>query len=68
MAIKKKIFDAGNVEIALTLNNLAVLYQALGRDDEAALLLRRALVIFEQTLGDDHPHLIACRENLRIQV
>ena len=38
-------------------------YQAMGRNDEATDLLSRALPIFEATLSNDHPHLVACREN-----
>ncbi|MEP7342722.1 MAG: tetratricopeptide repeat protein [Acidobacteriota bacterium] len=64
LALKEKIFGGDNVDVALTVNNLGLLLKALGSEEEAAELLQRALVIFEKTLEDDHPHLIACRENL----
>ena len=64
LAIKATLFDADHVEIALTLHNLAVLYSAMARDDEAAELLRRALTIFTRTLHDAHPHVLVCREHL----
>jgi tetratricopeptide (TPR) repeat protein len=64
LAIKTKLFDADNVEIALTPHNLAILYQATAREEEAAELLQRALAIFTRTLHDAHPHVLACREHL----
>jgi hypothetical protein len=47
----------------MTLNNLAVLLRSRGVFDEAATLCRRALAIFDQVLGPDHPHTVTCREN-----
>ena len=49
--------------MAVTLNNLAVLYKSEGRLDEAAALYHRALSIFERTLGPEHPKAITCRKN-----
>jgi tetratricopeptide (TPR) repeat protein len=48
----------------MTLHNLAVLLRALGRHDEAEALYRRALALFRQALGPDHPKLITCLRSL----
>jgi hypothetical protein len=64
LALKATLFEPDNVEIALTLHNLAMLYTAMARDEEAAPLLRRALTIFTRTLSDEHPHVRACRDHL----
>ena len=42
--------------------NLGVLYKEQGRYADAASCFPRALVIFEQTLGPEHPRLAVCRE------
>ena len=49
---------------ALSLNNLAFLYQDQGKLDAAEPLLERALAICEQSLGPEHPNTITGRENL----
>ena len=41
--------------VSRDLNNLALLYDNLGRLDEAEALYRRALAIAEKSLGPDHP-------------
>ena len=48
----------------MSLNNLAMLYKSEGKYSEAERLYRRALSIFERSLGPDHPHVEACRANL----
>jgi tetratricopeptide (TPR) repeat protein len=63
LAIKEKIFGRDNVDVAMTLNNLAVSRDAQGDDDMAAELYARALAIFEAELGPDHPTVVICREN-----
>jgi hypothetical protein len=47
----------------MTLNNLAVLCKAQSRYAEAEALYQRALAIFEQTFGPEHPKVITCRNN-----
>ena len=49
----------------MTLNNLAVLHRMQGREADAAAAYRRALAIFDEALGADHPAVRACRENLK---
>jgi len=41
--------------VAIRLNNLALLLQATNRLAEAEPLIRRALMIWEKSLGPDHP-------------
>ena len=46
------------------LNNLAALLHATNRLGEAEQLYRRALAIFEKSLGPDHPNTVTARGNL----
>ena len=50
-------------DLALTLNNLAVLYKESGRPAAAEPLYRRAVEIFRRTLGPGHPNTVTCRAN-----
>ena len=51
-------------EYATAMNNVATLYQALGRYGEAEPLLEQASKIQQRTLGNDHPHTVASLSNL----
>ena len=48
---------------ATSLNNLATLYQSQGRYSEAELMYVRAIKIFFQALGKDHPNTQAIIHN-----
>ncbi|HEU4422046.1 MAG TPA: tetratricopeptide repeat protein [Pilimelia sp.] len=48
----------------VTRNNLAQVYDAVGRLDEAIDLLTRTLADRERVLGPDHPHALTLRNNL----
>jgi hypothetical protein len=48
------------------LNNLALLLDAQGNYAAAEPLYRRAIAIFEKTLGPEHPDTKTARENLEI--
>jgi tetratricopeptide (TPR) repeat protein len=48
---------------ATILNDLAGLYDAQGKYEQAELLYQRALVIYEQQLGPEHPHTQIIRGN-----
>jgi tetratricopeptide (TPR) repeat protein len=61
--MKEKLLGRNHVEVALTLNNLAVIYKTQGRFDAAAELYRRALSCLEPALSPRHPNLIQCRKN-----
>ena len=50
--------------MAIRLNNLAQLLQATNRLAEAEPMMRRALAIFEASLGPDHPWTVGARNNL----
>ena len=50
--------------MATSLNNLAGLYQAMGRYAEAEPLYRRSLAIWEKQLGPDHPHVATSLNDL----
>jgi tetratricopeptide (TPR) repeat protein len=63
LAIKEQLLGPDHPDVAMTLNNLAVLCKARGRYAEAATLYRRALSLFERELGPRHPKVTTCREN-----
>ncbi|MBW4506089.1 MAG: tetratricopeptide repeat protein [Scytonematopsis contorta HA4267-MV1] len=50
--------------MAESLNNLALLYDSIGRYDEAEPLYLQALNIYKQQLGKNHPHTNTVRQNL----
>jgi hypothetical protein len=50
--------------VATTLNNLASLYDAQGRCQEAKALFIQALKVSEQLLGSHHSNTIIFRKNL----
>jgi len=64
LRLKEKILGADHPDTALTVNNLGVLLQSLGRNDEARELFTRALQVFEARLDAEHPHVLMARENL----
>ena len=49
-------------ETAASFHNLATLYDAQGKSSDAEALFKRALIIFEQTLGETHPNTQRVRE------
>ncbi len=48
-------FGPDDPRLATTFNNLALVYQALGKYTEAEPLFKRSLAISEKTLGPEHP-------------
>jgi tetratricopeptide (TPR) repeat protein len=61
--IKEKLLGSIHPDVAMTLNNMAVLSKTRGRYVEAEAMYRRAMAIFEQSLGTAHPKVIICRKN-----
>ncbi len=57
LAVQEKALGPAHPDVAGSLNNLAVLYDAQGRYAEAEPLYERALAIKEKSLGPDHPNL-----------
>jgi tetratricopeptide (TPR) repeat protein len=63
LGIKEKLLGSIHPDVAMTLNNMAVLSKTRGRYIEAESMYRRAMAIFEQSLGTAHPKVIICRKN-----
>jgi hypothetical protein len=61
LAIREKLLGAEHPDVATTLKNLAELYRASGRTDEAEPLYRRAVAIAEKVLGKEHPDTVEMR-------
>ncbi len=57
-------FGEQDSRLATTLNNLAVLYESLGRHGKAEPLYKRSLATAEKALGPEHPDLAAILNNL----
>ena len=55
LAMRETALGEDHPDVAQSCNNLAELYRALGRYDEAEPLHRRALEIREKRFGPDHP-------------
>jgi len=49
--------------VARSLNNLAELYRAQGKYEQAEPLYRCAIAIYEERLGEEHPNTRAVQEN-----
>ena len=61
----KQLLGDNHPDVALSLNNLALLYQSQGRYTEAEPLYREAIKIATQVLGDNHPHTQTIMENYK---
>ncbi len=64
LAIDETSYGPDDPNVAVRLNNLAMLLQTTNRLAEAEPLMRRALAIFETSLGPDHPNTVTVRKNL----
>jgi CHAT domain-containing protein len=64
VAIEERALGADAPRVAVTLNNLAGLYKAESRYDEAEPLYGRALAIKEAAFGRDHPSVATALNNL----
>ena len=65
LAIREKVLGPAHADVSVSLNNLASLYEDMGKYAEAEPLLRRALGIDEKVFGD-HPELAADVNNLAL--
>ncbi len=63
LEISESAHGAEHPRVANCLNNLATLLQATNRLAEAEPLMRRALEIFRDSLGDEHPNTKIVAEN-----
>lgn len=59
-----KSLGPDRASVALSINNLALLYDSLGDCQKEEPLLRRAISIYEKAFGPDHPELITSLNNL----
>ncbi len=64
LSIRERIFTPENLDVAQSLNNLAVLRYHEGKLSESADYMRRALAAREKSLGLNHPDTIQSRNNL----
>ena len=64
LAINEQSFGEDHPNVAISLNNLALLLKETNRLAEAEPMMRRALEIFAKSLGPDHPSTQMARENL----
>jgi len=66
LAIQEKILGKNHPRTVVTLNNLALLYKAMGDYSRAEPLYQRALAICEKTLGPNHHDTATTLNNLAV--
>jgi tetratricopeptide (TPR) repeat protein len=66
LRIRQKVLGPEHPDTALSLNNLAFLYQAIGEYAKAELLGQEALRIWQKVLGPEHPLTATSLENLAV--
>ena len=64
LAIREKVLGQEHPDVALSLNNLAMLYESQGNYTKAEPLLVRSLAIKEKVLGQKHPDVATSLNNL----
>jgi tetratricopeptide (TPR) repeat protein len=64
LAFREQALGPDHANVAISLNNLAVVYRAQGRYAEAEPLHKRALAISEKVLGPEHPTVAIRLNNL----
>ena len=64
LAIREKSLGPNHPDVAISLNNLASLYQDQGRYADAEPLYKRSLAIREKSLGPNHPDVATSLNNL----
>jgi tetratricopeptide (TPR) repeat protein len=64
LRVAEKTFGPNHPKTALSMNELAIVYQYLGKYAEADDLFKRALMIREQALGPKHPFVAATCEHM----
>jgi hypothetical protein len=63
--LQEQSLGPAHPDLANTLNNLGVVYERIGRTDDAEASYRRAYTIARETLTPDHPFVATSAENLR---
>ncbi len=64
IALEERGLGPDHPKVALTLNDLGILYRDQGRLEEAEKALQRAVEIQRKLYGETHPHLVATLGNL----
>ena len=64
--IRRRVLGADHPDTASSLNNLAGLYHARGRYDDAEPLYDEALSISRRVLGAEHPNTKIMHENYEV--
>ena len=64
LEIAEKALGPDHPNVALSLNNLAGLYDTQGQYAQAEPLYKRSLAIWEKALGPDHPYVATSLNNL----
>src|SRR5262249_24616018 len=64
--IRERLLGPEHPAVAVSLNNLALLYQDQGRYAEAERLAKRALALGEKALGPEHPDVAVGLNNLAV--
>jgi tetratricopeptide (TPR) repeat protein len=64
VAIREKAFGLDHPDVAMSLNELAIVRYRQGRYDEAVQVQKRALAIREKAYGADHPDIARSLHNL----
>ena len=62
--VDEKALGPDHPDLAIDLNNLALLYDTQGRYAEAEALYQRSLTIREKALGPEHPDVAGSLNNL----
>ena len=63
LAIREEALGPEHPDVAMSLNNLAVLYREQGQYPQAEPLFQRTLEVLEKSLGPEHPNVAATLEN-----
>ena len=64
LEVAEKNVGPDHPDVAVSLNNLALLYDTQGRYAQAEPLYKRSLAILEKSLGPDHPDVAKSLNNL----
>jgi tetratricopeptide (TPR) repeat protein len=63
LTIRQHVLGPEHPNVAQSLNNLAALYPAQGKYEQAEPLLKRALAIYKKTFGPHYPDTKSIQEN-----
>jgi tetratricopeptide (TPR) repeat protein len=66
LSIRERLLNPDHRDVAVSLNNLALLYRDQGHLAEAEPLLKRTLAIDEKVFGPEHPNVAISLNNLAV--